>query len=414
MNKNSDLVHKVLSKSNIAVFLAFAMVLGFLISRAILSVTMIAFVLNAVRDIHPRYWFRQKWWLLGLCWVAMYGLSYFWSHNTGEWAERFQVKIPVLLFPFAFAFMPQLGIKQLQAFTLAVAMLFIGGACYSMYPLVGHVGNIVDNYAVSHLLRTPAEDDHILFSLAITLFIIWCVYIFPLLGKGFAKWFLGIAVALLSVYLHVLAARTGLFLWYLFIVAWAIYMGIRRSKWIGIGIIVALGTFFTLAITYIPTFKMRIGYMSYMMIVYNQGEMSANYSDMGRWISYDLAFKAIKRHPLLGVGAGDMLDTMKLGYDKYYPGTKDEQVLLPHNQFLTVALACGIPTALLFTAWVFMPLVWIRRERKGFFFYMAWQILFVQLMIDPVLEIQYGVFVYLFFLLWQGHYYIERVKLKTA
>src|SRR6201995_254729 len=100
------------------------MLFGFLLSRAVLSVAMIAFVLNSVRDIHPRYWFRQKWLLLGFCWVGMYALSYFWSHNTGEWAERFQVKLPVLLLPIAFAFMPQLSAKQLQTFAIAAALLF--------------------------------------------------------------------------------------------------------------------------------------------------------------------------------------------------------------------------------------------------------------------------------------------------
>ncbi|MBS1587944.1 MAG: O-antigen ligase family protein [Bacteroidetes bacterium] len=414
MNKNSVLNNKVFSKSNIAVFLAFAMLVGFLLSRAILSMAMIAFVVNAVRDVHPRYWFRQKWWWLGLLWVAAYGLSYFWSHDKIAWSERFQVKLPILLFPFAFAFMPKLSSKQLQWFTVATAALFLGGACYSVYPLIGHVGHYVDQYAVSHLLPTPAEDDHILFSLSVTLFIVWCVYIFPYLSKGFARWFVGITAALLSVYLHILAARTGLFLWYVFVLFWAVYMAVRKNKWVGIGIITALIVFCALAITYIPTFRMRIGYMSYMMVVYKQGEMSADYSDMGRWISYDLAIKAIRQHPWAGVGAGDMMDTMRAGYARYYPGTKEEQVLLPHNQFLTVSLACGIPVAFLFALWVFTPLTWLRRHRGSFFFFMAWLILFVQSLVDPVLEVQYGVFVYLFFLLWQGHDYIERPALKAT
>ncbi len=387
---------------------------GFLFSRALLSMSMVAFVLNAIRDVHPRYWFRQRWWWLGFAWVAMYGISYFWSHDIPLWAERFQVKLPVLIFPFAFAFSPKLSNKQLQAFTIGVALLFLAGAAYSVYPLIGHVSHFVDEYAVSHLLPTPAKNDHIVFSLSITAFIAWCVYIFPSLSKGFVRWFIGIAVVLLSVYLHILAARTGLLMWYIFVVAWGIFMGIRKSRWVGIGIITALVVFFALAITYIPTFKMRIGYMSYMMIVYDQGEMSANYSDMGRWMSYDVALKAIKKHPLFGVGAGDMMDSMRAGYNKWYPGTKEEQVLLPHNQFMVVALACGIPAAILFAIWVFMPLTWIRRQRGGFFLYIIWQILFIELLINPVLEIQYGVFVYLFFLLWQGHDYIERAKANTA
>ncbi len=390
------------------------MIVGLLFSRALLSMAMVAFVLNAIRDVHPRYWFRQRWWWLGFAWVAMYGLSYFWSHDIPMWAERFQVKLPILIFPFAFACMPKLSSRQLQAFTIGVALLFLGGAAYSVYPLIGNVSHFVDQYAYSHLLPTPAKNDHIVFSLSVTAFIIWCVYIFPYLSKGLARWFIGIVVVLLSVYLHVLAARTGLFLWYVFILAWAIYMGVKKSRWLGIGIIAALLSFFALAFSYIPTFQMRLGYMSYMFIAYNQGEMSANYSDMGRWISYDLAIKAISRHPMTGVGAGDMLDTMRAGYAKWYPDTTEEQVLLPHNQFMVVALACGIPAALIFTIWVFMPLTWLRRQRGAFFFYIIWQILFVELMINPVLEIQFGVFVYLFFLLWQGHDYIERTKTNTA
>jgi hypothetical protein len=54
---------------------------------------------------------------------------------------------------------------------------------------------------------------------------------------------------------------------------------------------------------------------------------------------------------------------------------------------------------LLFAAWVFFPLVWLRRNRQGFFFFVVWLVLLLELMIEPVLEIQNGVFVYLFFLL---------------
>ena len=55
-----------------------------------------------------------------------------------------------------------------------------------------------------------------------------------------------------------------------------------------------------------------------------------------------------------------------------------------------------------------MPLFEIRKDRQGFFFFTVWLILFIQLMIEPVLEVQFGVFVYLFFLIMQKH------ELKTG
>jgi hypothetical protein len=78
---------------------------------------------------------------------------------------------------------------------------------------------------------------------------------------------------------------------------------------------------------------------------------------------------------------------------------QQQDILLPHNQFLIVALGCGVPALLVFTLWVFMPLRQLRRNRASFFFLMVWLILFLQLAIEPVFEVQYGVFVYLFFLL---------------
>jgi hypothetical protein len=102
---------------------------------------------------------------------------------------------------------------------------------------------------------------------------------------------------------------------------------------------------------------------------------------------------------------------MKKGYATYYPQVDDKARLVPHNQFLITALGCGIPAMLIFTAWVVYPLTWLRRKitaseklfaaRQNFFFFMAWLLLLTQLLIEPVLDVQYGVFVYMFFMWWQ-------------
>jgi O-antigen ligase len=102
---------------------------------------------------------------------------------------------------------------------------------------------------------------------------------------------------------------------------------------------------------------------------------------------------------MTGVGAGDMKQQMDAMYEHYYPQTDEHGRLLPHNQFLVVALGCGVPAMVLFIVWVFWPLTKIRRNRQSFFFFIVWFILFIQLIIEPVLEVQFGVFVYLFFLL---------------
>jgi O-antigen ligase len=208
-------------------------------------------------------------------------------------------------------------------------------------------------------------------------------------------------MVILSIYLHLLAARTGLMLWYLFVLAWAIYYALKKNRLLGLGIIVALVVMAFLAVEFVPTLSNRVGYFNYMYILFSRGEISAIYSDMNRLISYSISTKLILAHPLSGVGAGDIMAAMAEGYDTYIPGTPAELKILPHNQFLVTGLAAGIPAMLLFMAWVFAPLRHIRKNRDGFFFLLVWLVLLLPMLVEPMLEIQFGVFVYLFFLLWQ-------------
>ncbi|NDC42174.1 MAG: hypothetical protein EBZ77_11600, partial [Chitinophagia bacterium] len=88
------------------------------------------------------------------------------------------------------------------------------------------------------------------------------------------------------------------------------------------------------------------------------------------------------------------------GYAKWHPEvTEERNQLIPHNQFLTVGVACGLPALLAFMVWVALPLRRMGRNRESFFFFTVWLLLLFQLLIEPFLEGQFGVFVYVFFLL---------------
>jgi O-antigen ligase len=158
-----------------------------------------------------------------------------------------------------------------------------------------------------------------------------------------------------------------------------------------------------LAIKIMPTFAERANYIGFSYYMFKIGDRSGNYGDNNRLMSYVLAADLIKQHPVLGVGTGDMQARMDSAYAAKYPTVPINARLLPHNQFLIVGLGCGIPAMLVFAVWVFMPLSRLRRNRESFFFFIVWVILFLQLMVEPVLEVQLGVFVYLFFLLLQQH-----------
>ncbi len=363
--------------------------------------------------INPKRWFEKKWWLLGLLWIAMYALSYFWSDDVRYWGERVQVKLPILLLPLAFSFLPKFSIKQLQVFCIGAGVILLGGAFYSLSFFIADSSEIAYYYGQAQMLPVPSGD-YIRFSLMIALYVIWCIYIWPHFKNRGMKWFIAVTCIILVAFLHILAARSGLIALYIFCTGWAIFAGLKRNKWFGITAILVLFTSLYLAGTYVPTLNQRIGYFKYTIIQFREGHLTGIYSDMGRLMSYNIALDVIKEEPLKGVGAGDIYKVMEDGYHKFYPQDTDGRILVPHNQVLTVAVACGIPAALLFIWWILAPLSLVKRNRNGFFFLMIWVISLMQLMIEPALEVQMGIFVYLFFLLWQRHTFMYEKEEQTV
>jgi O-antigen ligase len=389
------------TKSNFAIICIFGMFVGFLFSRAALSISMFLFGFNAIRDVHPREWLRNKWWLVAVVWIIIYALTYFWSEDKANWYVHFQQKFPFLLLPLALPFLPTFSPKQLQTITLIVGSVLLVSACYSMSFFIIDPVTTLNKYHVGDVLPTLPKYDHIRISLAVALFVVWGVYVWPLIPGRKAKWAIGIIMGILVVYLHVIAVKSGLISLYLFLAGWGIYLAFTRQRIMGIMVIIAIPLFAAFAIEYIPTFHERERYIDFTYFMFKHGDKSGNFGDVNRLMSYKIALIIIAQHPLIGIGGGDMMPEMQTGFKALYPEVKPESVILPHNQFLDVGLSCGIPAMLLFTVWIFMPLLQIRRNRQSFFFFIIWLLLFLQLMVEPALEVQFGVFVFLYFLLMQ-------------
>jgi O-antigen ligase len=333
----------------------------------------------------------------------MYGISYLWSDDKNSWGYHYTVKAPILLLPLAFALLPAFTAKQLRIFTIAGCIIFLAVAAYSLHFFLEKPNYYAEQYVYSHIFPTLPDNDHIRHSLAISLFIVWCVYVWAWLHTNWQRWLVGATVLVLSIYLHILAARTGLVVWYLFVLLWTVRYAMKKSFIAGISFlaVLAIGSF--IAVKNIPTLEKKIWYVTHSMQLYKQGSMQSGYSDIGRLISYKVAGSIIAANPATGVGGGDMYAEMQKGYDAAYKDVPQEYRLLPHNQFFIVMLATGIVGLVLFVAWVLMPLSWLKNGKRTFYLFVTWFALALTLLIEPMFEVQYGVFVYLFFLLWQQH-----------
>lgn len=403
MGKNILLNYKAETKTNVAIACALAMLAGFLMSRALLSAATILFGVNALLGVHPREWLKNKWWLLGVAWVCVYIFSGLWSDNIPQWNERVSVKLPVLLLPLAFGLLPAFSSRQLTVFTVGGAVLFLGSVGYSVYFLVADPAYYIEQYRFSKVLPTLAGHDYIRYSLATALFIIWCFYTRKNIRPRIARWFVTFTIIVLCVHIHVVAVKTGLLVLYLFFFCHALYIAFSRKLIIGVGIIAFMAVTAISAYRYVPTFEQKVNYFRYSWKVFEHGNFDSDYSDIGRLISYDISLKLMPDHLIGGTGIGDLHDVMREGYRKWYPAVPEFQQLKPHNQFLIVALGCGIPAFVIFLIWIIYPLRWVRNNRHGFFVFTIWLVMLVPLMVEPFLELQFGVFVYLFFILWMVH-----------
>jgi O-antigen ligase len=384
---------------SLALFFLLTMIGGMLFSRAVASISIMLFGVTALWGIPPKAWLRQRWWLLGLGWVLLYAFSWFWTADKDEWNAHLQVKLPFVLLPLAFGLLPAFSSKHWRVYTWVLAGMMLAGAGYTMsFFLHGDPAQLIEQYKYAHVLATPMYNDHISFSAAVALSIAWLIYYLPALPRLWERIALGIAALLLALYLHVRAAKTGLVAFYILLFGLMIYW--LRKDWRK-GALILLGTagFFALAYATLPTLRERIGYSWVTWRAFQSGERSGVYSDAGRIYSYDVALRLIARHPWGGVGAGDVLHDMGRGYAIWYPEVAKAQQLWPHNQWLTCALAAGIPAALLFTLWLVAPLRRAGKGRAGAFFVMVWCMLLVPLMVDALLEVQFGVGVFLIFLL---------------
>lgn len=384
----------------ITVLSSLGMIAGFMGGRAILSASMLLFCANALWCIPLKQHLQNKWWLLGLLWVGLYVISYFWCEDIPYWQERVQVKLPFVFLPLAFSSLPFIGQRYLKLFTFGIIIILFAGTLYSLSFLLTNPEQVFKGYFFSTLIPTPAYKDHIRFSIFAAWVVLWCFYILTKLNTKTEKYLVGAAAVYFILFLHLLAARSGLLVLYLFAFCYFIYIIIKGK--LGKALLLSVISITCVCILYqkVPSFKYRMLYIKLTYEEYKRGNLTADFSDMGRLISYQLAAKVIREHPVAGVGVGDVREEMKHMYEKYSPDTLPEQRIVPHNQFMEVAMGLGLIGLLAFSAWYGYLLRGIRRYPGAFYLVACWLGFLASMMVEAMLEVQFGVFVFLFCFLW--------------
>jgi len=227
-----------LSKQRFIFFSIVLMLVSLFTSRFLLSVSFILFLLLTCfhkNIIQQLIFFFQNPFLLGIGFLFFIPfVSFLWSEDRNMWMHFARIKLPLFLFPVAFAGKWQLSLKQWKYVAVVFIFIVFAGCCWSLWQYEQNMHTIHEQYLKAKLIPTPLENDHVRYSLVVVIAVI-CLVLLLQKYRLETKWFMLLfAAVFFIVYLHILSARTGLISLYFFLTGYFFYLSLklRRTKWL--------------------------------------------------------------------------------------------------------------------------------------------------------------------------------------
>ena len=106
----------------------------------------------------------------------------------------------------------------------------------------------------------------------------------------------------------------------------------------------------------------------------------------------------LKEHPL-GVGTGDVFTYTNQWFDRNVPGMLATDRYYPSSEWLIYGGAAGWAGVILFTVIMLLPFFYPTR-RSAFYWMILNAVAAASFIFDVGLEVQFGVFIYTFLVLW--------------
>lgn len=338
-----------------------AMMISFICSRWVLSLGIAVLFGQAVISLNILPNFKN---LLKepkfLAFTAIFFLFFiggFWTADQATFWKGIRSKLPFLMLPVAFLAIPDMHRRIYQLLIYLFVIVLFGSAVWVLFEFYSNYATYIKDWDQPKYIPTPIH--HIHYSLMIAISIPFCIYFSNrTFFEAYAKieqWILRGLALFFFLFIHFVSARSGILAIYLVIIVYGILMIVRQKAFV-LGAVLLLFALGGPVIAYytVPSFYNKINYMKWDIDQLRQGKSISQYSDARRLVSFDLAWKAIKKQPMFGYGTGDDRVTMDMMYDKHRPETLKADRLRPTNQLLHIVLILGF--AGLF---IFLLLLWL-------------------------------------------------------
>lgn len=396
MNEFRRMMQRVLKKNWQAEWISLMIVLlatGLLISRALVSISAVGMILPFLFTFHLGQ--VSKWVLAGVGLILFPVIfSGFWSEDTTTWGNSVAVKIPLVTMMLGLSGTMLTKKRWLQLVWSFIVLLTIG-CLWSLQKYISNPDSIHASYLQAKVLPTLSDNDYVRFS--------WMVVMAVFLGiKGLtvqvnrkANILLACLVTFLILFLHILAAKTGLVCLYAGGFVYLLHILFIQKKWLwGLGILIMLFAFAIFAYTTIPTLRNRVQYVVYDFSSYSKGTFTPGYNDGARWLSIRAGYGITQEHPLTGVGFGDIRNAVDQWHQANQPDSFVYERFLPANEWLVYGAGSGWPGILCFTAGLLILLYATTTKKITSVLLSA--IAFIPFITDDSLEGQYGVVILAF------------------
>lgn len=324
-------------------------------------------------------------------------ISGFWSFDKHFWLEKVRVRIPFIIIPIAFAWLP--SISKRQYFSIFYWMLWLASIV-----MAGVLVNYYNDYEqITETLldgkNIPVPMNHIRFSLLIAFTIAggFILYYAKFYWKfKWERYLIFLLTIFLFVGIHILSVRSGIFALYgtLALLGFRFFIIIRKQYIRGFLGLVALCSLPFLAHKLIPSLQKKVTYGIRDYNHFKQGK-GKDFSDAERFGSIMVGWDIAKRYPLLGCGYGDLPCEIENTY--YFVFPQEKEFKLPHNQFIITLAGLGAIGLMIFLFAFLFPLFY-KRNYQDWFFLALHIIIFFSFLVEATLETQIGVAIYSFFL----------------
>jgi hypothetical protein len=382
------------------------MLIGLFFSRAILSSALIVFILaNLIQRnfLHQLkiFFASPVLWSMSLLFFLPF-ISGLWSEDIHQWADIARIKLPLLLLPLCFAGMNDLSFRDWKRIALCFLLLAFVAVCWSLWQYFRDTSSIHAAYLKAQTINTPLENDHVRFSLLITIAIFTALFLLIKEWKTYKRGFIFLLIAtgmIFILYLHVLAVRTGLICFYLglfIFFVWLLFKE-RNVKFVllfGLILLLPVAAYFIF-----PTFKNRIKYFKYDLSLVQKNIYRPGSNDGNRIKSMQAGWQLMNQHAFSGVGFGDIKNETDKIYEINYSAVSQSDKILPSSEWMIYGAGTGWPGFIFFTLIMTIPF-FIDELGKNIFWTLINVFISLSYLFDIGLEVQFGVFIHAFVLLW--------------